>query len=384
MSIYLDNAATTPLSSEVFTKMEPFLFNSFANPSSTHTAGRNARYAVELSRKIIAENLNTTAEHIFFTSGGTEGDNMAILSAIHANKIKVVITSRLEHHAVLNTLRKAENDGLILIKYLDNDAQGRISLTQLNSLLDGTDQVLISLMHANNEIANLNPLEEIADLAEHYGAIFHSDTVQSIGHYHYDTRLLCPDYLVGSAHKFHGPKGVGFLYAKQPESLKSIINGGSQERGKRAGTENVSGIVGAAAAIQDIYQNQVEHESYLKSLKSTLINGLSVLPEITFNGESANINDSLSTVLSVSFPQSLTEFNLLETLDAAGIYASGGSACSGNNTSHVISSLSALSNKNTIRFSFSKYNTISEIEKVITVVKNYFQPSHNQSNLQSA
>ena len=380
MSIYLDNAATTPLSNEVYTQMEPFIFNSFANPSSTHTAGRNARYAVELSRKIIAEQLNTEAENIFFTSGGTEADNMAILSAINANNIQLVITSKLEHHAVLNTLAKAESEGKVKLVFLENDENGVVSLQQLDSLLQASPQALISLMHANNEIGNINPIADIADLADHYGAIFHCDTVQSLGHYHYNSKLLCPDYLIGSAHKFHGPKGIGFLYVREPKNLKSLINGGSQERGKRAGTENVCGIVGMAAALQQAYDKLNEHENHLKNIKTKLINGLSEIPGFFFNGLSGKVEESLSTVLSVSVPQRLG--NLLGILDQAEIYASGGSACSGNKPSHVISAISPQLDQSVIRFSFSRYNTAFEIEEVISQIKHHFQS--NASTLQYA
>jgi len=385
MSIYLDNAATTPLSADVFAEMKPYFFHEFANPSSTHTAGRHARQAIEESRNHIADWLNTSPEHIFFTSGGTEGDNMAILSAIYTQKIRVVITSRLEHHAVLNTLKKAEREGLIKLVFLSNDENGNLSLTELDRLLDEqAEPVLLSLMHGNNEIANLNPIYEIADLAEHYGAVFHCDTVQTMGHYRYDVRQITPDFLVGSAHKFHGPKGVGFLYSRSPEQLIPVINGGSQERGKRAGTENVAGIVGMAAAFQEMYLKLDEHENHIRELKAKLINGLSIYPEIDFNGNSADLNGSLSTVLSISVQNGISSGSLLQHLDLADIYASGGSACSGNGLSHVISALQPKNERDNVRFSFSRYNTNAEIENVLLAIQRYARRYDFESILRSA
>lgn len=381
MNIYLDNAATTPLANEVFTAMKPFIFESFANPSSAHSLGRYAREAVEQSRKIIAENLHTEPGNIFFTSGGTEGDNTAILSAIYNHDIKVVITSKLEHYAVLNTLKALEKRGVIRLVYLENDNKGKLSLTELDALLEKGEPALISLMHGNNEIGNLNPILEIADLADHHGAIFHSDTVQTIGHIDINTRQLAPDFLVGSAHKFHGPKGVGFLYAKEPANLRAFINGGSQESGKRAGTENVAGIVGMAAALQHAYDNQNLYETHIHSLKKRLVNGLTNLAGISFNGYSDHTDKSLSTVLSVSLPALPDGADLLQTLDKAGIFVSGGSACSSNHSSHVIEALGNGKNEETIRFSFSRFNTGSEIDEVVSQLNSLYRNRREQQNL---
>lgn len=381
MNIYLDNAATTPLASEVFTAMRPFIFESFANPSSAHSLGRYAREAIEQSRKIIAENLHTEPGNIFFTSGGTEGDNTAILSAIYNHNIRVVITSRLEHYAVLNTLKALEKTGAIRLLYLENDSKGALSLTDLDALLENEERVLISLMHGNNEIGNLNPILEIADLADHYGAIFHSDTVQTIGHIDINTRQLAPHFLVGSAHKFHGPKGVGFLYTKEPANLRAFINGGAQESGKRAGTENVAGIVGMAAALQHAYDNQNLYETYINSLKERLLQGLSSLSGISINGHSGHPGKSLSTVLSVSLPILPDGADLLQTLDRAGIFVSGGSACSSNHSSHVIEALRTGKKEETIRFSFSRFNTGSEIDEVVSQLNSLYPNSQKQQNL---
>ncbi|SES02846.1 cysteine desulfurase family protein [Pedobacter rhizosphaerae] len=368
MNIYLDNAATTPLSREAFLEMEPFLFGSFGNPSSSHSLGRISRLALEKSRATIAGYLNAEPAQIIFTSGGTEADNTAIQSSIAAG-VKRVITSALEHHAVLNTLKVAERENKIELVYLENDHKGNISITALDRLLQDEKPTLISLMHGNNEIGNLNPILDIADLAEHYGAIFHSDTVQTMGHIRYNTRLLGPDFLVGSAHKFHGPKGVGFLYAKDPGKVLPLISGGSQENRKRGGTENVAGIVGMAAALAKSYQHLDRHEAYILFLKERLINGLRDIPGIHFNGLSANLEQSLSTVLSISADQNDRDVDLLTLLDQEGICASGGSACSSGNPSHVIQALGGKAGQDTLRFSFSRYNTGSEIDRLLSVIQ---------------
>jgi cysteine desulfurase len=368
MNIYLDNAATTPLSREAFLEMEPFLFGSFGNPSSAHSLGRISRLALEKSRATIADHLNAAPSQIIFTSGGTEADNTAIQSSIAAG-VKRVITSALEHHAVLNTLKAAEREDKIELVYLENDHKGNISLTALDRLLQDEKPTLISLMHGNNEIGNLNPILDIADLAEHYGAIFHSDTVQTMGHVRYNTRLLGPDFLVGSAHKFHGPKGVGFLYAKDPGKVLPLISGGSQENKKRGGTENVAGIVGMAAALSNAYQHLDRHEAYILFLKERLIKGLRDIPGIHFNGLSADLEQSLSTVLSISFDQNDRDVDLLTLLDQEGIFASGGSACSSGNPSHVIQALGGARGQDTLRFSFSRYNTGSEIDRLLSVIQ---------------
>lgn len=368
MNIYLDNAATTPLSREAFLEMEPFLFGSFGNPSSAHSLGRISRLALEKSRATIADHLNAAPSQIIFTSGGTEADNTAIQSSIAAG-VKRVITSALEHHAVLNTLKAAEREDKIELVYLENDHKGNISLTALDRLLQDEKPTLISLMHGNNEIGNLNPILDIADLAEHYGAIFHSDTVQTMGHVRYNTRLLGPDFLVGSAHKFHGPKGVGFLYAKDPGKVLPLISGGSQENKKRGGTENVAGIVGMAAALSNAYQHLDRHEAYILFLKERLIKGLRDIPGIHFNGLSADLEQSLSTVLSISSDQIDRDVDLLTLLDQEGICASGGSACSSGNPSHVIQALGGARGQDTLRFSFSRYNTGSEIDRLLSVIQ---------------
>jgi cysteine desulfurase len=367
MNIYLDNAATTPLSKEVFHAIEPYLFETFGNPSSAHFYGREAKKAIEQSRSDIAELLHTTPSQITFTSGGTEADNTAILSAIRLNGIKLAITTPFEHHAVLNTLKFLENKGEIKIEYLAHDERGNLSLTHLKNLLAKHRKAFVSVMHANNEIGNLNNIEEIAACCKSSGAIFHSDTVQTMGHYHYDTGKLEVDYLVGSAHKFHGPKGIGFLYTHPRNKVLPLINGGSQEKGNRSGTENVTGIVGLAKALTLANSNAILNQFHIQKLKDHLIKKLNfTIPGIKFNGNSAHQALSLSTVLSVNLPKTTLTPSLLNFLDDHQICASAGSACSSNSTggSHVLNALGNSTDGTTIRFSFSRYNTETEIDFV--------------------
>ncbi|SMC48364.1 cysteine desulfurase family protein [Pedobacter africanus] len=366
MRIYLDNAATTPLSKAVFRAMEPYLFENFGNPSSAHHFGREARAAICQSRGIVADVLNTSSDHIIFTSGGTEADNTAIVSAICGNNIKLAITTALEHHAVLNTLKALEQRGEIRLVYLNHDAKGVPSLSHLDQLLAANESAFVSVMHGNNEIGNLNDIDQIAKICSHYGAIFHSDTVQTMGQYKYDTQKLGIDFLVGSAHKFHGPKGIGFLYKKSTERLNPFINGGAQEGGQRSGTENVAGIVGLARALELAYSNRESNHAHISGLKERMIYKLTnKIPGISFNGNSSSKELSLSTVLSVALPD--TWGSPLTYLDQHRICASGGSACNSNSgkTSHVLNALHINSDSNTIRFSFSRYNTAEEIDYAV-------------------
>ncbi|MHA4895482.1 cysteine desulfurase family protein [Pedobacter sp. PWIIR3] len=366
MKIYLDNAATTSLSRDVFNAMEPYLFESYGNPSSSHYEGRAAKVAIEQSRKTIADLLNADPKSIIFTSGGTEADNTAIVSAIRANGIKVAITSQLEHHAVLNTLKQLEKSGTIKLFFVKNDDQGALSIPHLQVLLEKNESAFVSLMHANNEIGNLNDIHQIAEVCQSFGAIFHTDTVQSICQYQYNTKLLRADFLVGSAHKFHGPKGIGFLYARNPERLIPMLNGGAQERGLRSGTENVSSIVGLAKALELAYTNLSQHHQHFINVKGKMINDLlSKIPGIKFNGHSASKQQSLATVLSVSLPNPENGQSVLSYLDHHGICASGGSACSSRSSSHVLSALGLANKQTNIRFSFSRYTTEDEVSEAV-------------------
>ncbi|WP_018614819.1 cysteine desulfurase family protein [Segetibacter koreensis] len=366
MNVYFDNAATTPLDEKVFESMLPYLMNHFGNPSSSHKHGRQVRIAIEDARKTIADLLNASPNEIFFTSGGTEADNTAILSAIRGMGIKHAITTKLEHHAVLNTLKSLEKNGEISLNYVSHDRYGNLNLQHLESLLQKNEKTFVSIMHGNNEIGNINDIELIGEICKEYNAIFHSDTVQTMGHYRLDVKKLNVHFLVGSAHKFHGPKGVGFLYVKDSVQAKPLIQGGSQERHVRAGTENVAGIIGLARALEIAYANLDEHRHHIESVKQSCIERLqNGIPRIEFNANSALTNKSLYTILSVSIPATETDF--LINLDFNGISASGGSACNSSNhgASHVLTALGANVKRQTIRFSFSKYNTLDEVDFLV-------------------
>ncbi|WP_295673809.1 cysteine desulfurase family protein [uncultured Mucilaginibacter sp.] len=363
MKIYLDNAATTPLDQNVFEAMTPYFLNHFGNASSKHGPGREAGEALEASRAKIASLLNALPEEIVFTSGGTEADNIAIVSAVTCNHIDHVITTPFEHPAVLQTLRALSSKYHTRVSYIKHDAKGNLDLAHLEYLLRTNTRNLVSVMHANNEVGNLNDIVQIGELCEKYQALFHTDTVQTMGHYRHDLSRLKVHFLAASAHKFHGPKGVGFLYRSKGQRLNRLIHGGGQEGGLRAGTENIPGIVGMARALEIAYGQMEQDHSYIQNLKYHLISRLTeMLPDVAFNGNSADLNKSLYTVLSVSLPG--TDTDLLRYLDAEGIAVSGGSACSGGSASHVLKALGTDPERTTVRFSFSKFNTPAEIDQV--------------------
>lgn len=369
MRVYLDNAATTPLDPEVFEAMKPFLLEDFGNPSSTHAHGRKVRAAIESARKKIAELLNCTPGEIIFTSGGTEADNTLIISSIHTFGLKHAISSPIEHHAVTHTLEIMEKEGRIQLHHVKLDANGHVDLDHLGSLLKEFPKALISLMHANNEIGNLLDIQKVGELAKTYGAFFHSDTVQTMGHYRHNLKELSIGGLTAGAHKFHGPKGAGFMYIQKDRKISQFIHGGAQERNMRGGTENVYGIVGTAKALEIAYREMAEHEKHIRSLKARMIGKLQeTIPGVMFNGDSANLDRSLYTVLNVSLPESEENDMLLFNLDLQGISASGGSACSsGASTgSHVLGALYPGSKRGAVRFSFSKYNTPADIDIAVT------------------
>ena len=372
---YFDNAATTPLDPQVLEAMLPYLANNFGNPSSIHSHGREVRSAVEKARKTVANLLNCSTSEIFFTSGGTEADNMAIVNSVLKHNIKHAITSKLEHHAVLHTLQHLESQGILQISYVNLKENGDVDLEHLIELLAKNERSIVSLMHGNNEVGNLLPMEQAGEISKKYNAIFHSDTVQTMAHYLHDLQKINIDFAVGAAHKFHGPKGVGFLYINGNNKIDPYIHGGSQERNMRGGTENVYGIIGLAKAMEIAYEGMESHKSHIENLKSKLITGLkNKITNIGFNGGSENIKNSLYTVLNVSFPPMDEADMLLFNLDINKISASGGSACtSGSNIgSHVLTALGVSPERPSVRFSFSKYNTIEEvdylIEKVTTII----------------
>lgn len=364
MKVYFDNAATTPLDKEVFAAMTPYLLEHYGNPSSHHTHGREAKAAIEKARRTIAALLNASPEEIIFTSGGTEADNTAIISAIDENEVTRVIIIPFEHHAVLHTLQHQERLGKIELLYIPHNGFGNLDLAQLELLLEQQQRTLVSAMHANNEVSNLNDIDRIGKLCRKYGALFHSDTAQTMAHYAFDLQMLNVDFLAAATHKFHGPKGVGFLYCRKGVKLARLLQGGGQERSLRAGTENITGIVGLAKALEIAYHNLHQHQQHISGLKERLIARLTErIGDITFNGNSALSNHSLYTVLNVSLPPA--DFGLLQYLDEQGISASGGSACSTGHRSHVLSALKADATRENVRFSFSKYNTLMDVDYVV-------------------
>jgi cysteine desulfurase len=368
MRVYLDNAATTPLDKEVFDTMAPFMLEHFGNPSSIHSHGREVRSAIEKARKTVAALLNTSPSELFFTSGGTEADNSAIICSIRTLGIKHAISSPIEHHAVLHCLENLEKNGEIKLSLLSLDEKGHIDLNELEELLKKHPNSLVSLMHANNEIGNLNDIETVGELCEKYDAVFHSDTVQTMGHYKHDLSKLKANFIVGSAHKFHGPKGVGFLYVNSKLKITPLIHGGAQERNMRGGTENVYGIIGLAKALEITYREMTDHRNHIERLKRHMISRLSEsIDGVQFNGDSANLDKSLYTVLNVSLPASDMNDMLLFNLDINKISASGGSACSSgtNIGSHVLRSINCDPDRGAVRFSFSKFNKTEEIDYVV-------------------
>jgi cysteine desulfurase len=371
MHIYLDNAATTPLDQEVIEVMVETMKNEYGNPSSIHAHGRQAKTIVEKARKTIANLLHASPAEVFFTSGGTEADNMAIVRSIEAYGITHAITSPIEHHAVLHTLEELAKNGKIQLDLLRLDAQGNIDLNHLEELLAKNPRTLVSIMHANNELGNLTDIKRVSEICQQYQAIFHSDTVQTMGHYKHDLSELKIDFITGAGHKFHGPKGVGFLYINGNNKIRPLIFGGAQERNMRGGTENVYGIVGLAKALEIAYRDMEEHQVYIQGLKNYMIDALkSAIPTIEFNGNLEPAN-SLYTVLNVSLPCTDMSDMLLFNLDISGISASGGSACSSGSDigSHVLRGINANPARPSVRFSFSKKNTKQEIDIVIAKLK---------------
>ncbi len=372
MRIYLDNAATTPLDPEVFDAMKPFMLEDFGNPSSTHAHGRKVRAAIESARKKIAELLNCTPGEIIFTSGGTEADNTILTGGIVSYNVQNIITSAVEHHAVLDTLTTLSKKKHIHLHFVKLDDRGNVDLEHLEFLLHKHHNAIVSLMHANNEIGNLLDIEAVANLCVQHNAYFHSDTVQTVGHYVHDLKKIKVHGITAAAHKFHGPKGVGFMFIRKDKKIQSFMHGGPQERNMRGGTENVYGIVGLAKALEIAYRDLDEHKKYITGLKSRMIEKLKEsIPGISFHGESGDLKKSLYTVLNVCLPESDQNNLLLFNLDLHGVSASGGSACSSGATagSHVLGSIYPNSQKGAVRFSFSKFNNVEEIDVAVERLK---------------
>ena len=368
--IYLDNAATTSLDKEVLEAMLPYMTTHFGNPSSIYSYGRETRLAVENARKSVARLLGAHPGEIFFTSGGTEANNTAILAAIRDQGCRHIITSPIEHHAVLHTVSHYAC-GDVTHSFVRLLPDGHIDLKNLEEQLEHAGKkCLVSLMHANNEIGNLLSINAVSTLCKKYNALFHSDCVQTVGHYPMDLSRIQVDFISAAGHKFHGPKGVGILYVNRELQIKPMIHGGGQERNMRAGTENIYGIVGFAKALQLAMDHYEKDSAYIKSLKTYMAEQLQKeIPSVTFNGDYNG--SSLYTVLNASFPLSEKSEMLLFNLDINNICVSGGSACSSgaNQGSHVINEVSGDPNKVAIRFSFSKHNTKEEIDIVIGKLK---------------
>ena len=375
MRVYLDNAATTQIAPEVIDYMSDLMRNDYANPSSIHHGGRKSRIIIENARKTVSGFLNTSPGNIFFTSGGTEADNMAIRCGILDNNITHAITSSISHKAVIYPLEELKEKNHISLDYIKLDSNGRVDLNHLNTLLKNNDRTFVSIMHANNEIGTIQPIFEIGEICKKYNAVFHCDTVQTMAHYPIDLQKLNVDFITGSAHKFHGPKGVGFIYISDNINIKPFISGGSQERNMRAGTENVHSIAGLAKAMELSYSNMVKDKIYISEIKKYMIDQLSKnIKDIKFNANCTDFESSLFKILSVSFPKISESEMLLFNLDIHGISCSGGSACSAGNMSgsHVLDEVCKDTNRTGVRFSFSRYNTKAEIDYTIQKIKEIF------------
>jgi cysteine desulfurase len=369
--IYFDNAATTSLDPAVLDAMMPFLTEKFGNPSSIYSYGREGRLAVEQSRKTVARLLNANPAEIFFTSGGTEGTNTAITAAIYDLGCRHIITSPIEHHATLHTVDYYREKGDATLHYVKLLPNGHVDLSDLEQLLSRMEsRCLVTLMHANNEIGNMLDLESAGNICKKFDAVFHSDTVQTIGHYAFDLKKILVHFIAGAAHKFHGPKGVGMLYINEKIKIHPYIHGGSQERNMRAGTENVYGIVGFSKALELALARLEKDRTHINKLKDYMASQLSAaIPGVLFNGDP--FGNCLYTILSVGFPKTEKSEMLLFNLDINHICASGGSACTSGaeQGSHVIQALYPGSDRVTVRFSFNGNNSENEVDYVVSKLK---------------
>ncbi|NVO01422.1 MAG: cysteine desulfurase [Bacteroidetes bacterium] len=366
MKIYFDNAATTPVAPEVIQAMTETLNDVFGNPSSIHEYGRKARVLIENSRKSVANNLNVSPSEIIFTSGGTEADNTAIRGAVFDLGVKHIITSKIEHPAVLNTLDILEKENKVKVSFVKLTENGHIDLNNLEEILSTTSNSMVSLMHANNEIGNLLPMKDVSGICEKYNAFFMSDTVQTMGKYANNFQNFNLHFAACSAHKFYGPKGIGFLYINGNNKISPMLFGGGQERGMRSGTENIHGIVGLAKAMELSYLHLERDQKNISEMKSLMI---ALLKEkvngISFNGDCEN--GGLYSLLNVSFPKTMKSEMLLQNLDINGIAVSGGSACASGSVhvSHVLEEISTDIDRPSIRFSFGRYNNVEEVKYTV-------------------
>lgn len=369
--IYFDNAATTALDPQVLETMMPYLTEKFGNPSSIYSYGRETRMAIETARKSVAKILNAHPAEIFFTSGGTESSNTAITAAVRDLGCRHIITSPIEHHAVSHSVEYIDNQDVAKVSYVKLLPNGHVDIDDLEKLLAGSEEkTLVTLMHANNEIGNILDMKAVGNLCKLYNAIFHSDTVQTVGHFPFDLRNTPVHFITGAAHKFHGPKGVGILYINENVKIKPFVHGGGQERNMRAGTENLYGIVGFAKALEMATTNYEADSSHIGTLKYYMMDELKKnIKSVAFNGDP--LGRSLYTVLSVSFPKTEKSEMILFNLDINNICASGGSACTSgaDQGSHVIRAINNNPNQVTVRFSFCKHNTKAEVDAVVEKLK---------------
>lgn len=371
MRVYFDNAATTPMSEAVIEVMTTVMRNEYGNPSSIHNEGRKMRARIESARKTIAHHIGASIGEVFFTSGGTEANNMAIKCAVRDLGVHRVITSRTEHHCVLHATESVASHQGVQVDYVDVDGLGRMDYAHLEALLaQGEAKTLVSLMHANNEIGTMIDLDRVGELCKTYGALFHSDTVQTAGHFPIDVSKTHVHFISGGAHKFHGPKGVGFIYINGDAMLKPFIDGGAQERNMRGGTENAYGIIGMAKAFDLACTEMEARMAHITRIRDYFRGQLEAhFDDVKFNGDLDG--DNLYTVLSASFPLSDRTDMIVMSLDIYGVSASGGSACSSGaeQGSHVLAAIQAPTDRKTVRFSFSHYNTREEVDFVIEKLK---------------
>ncbi len=373
--IYLDNAATTPILPEVIDVISETMKDSFGNPSSTHQIGRKAKTLVETARKNIARHFNANANEIVFTAGGSEADNLVLFNAVTNLEVKTFISSKIEHHAVLHTLEYLKKTYDVELKWVDVNSQGEIDLNHLEQLLESSEtKCLVSLMYVNNEIGNLLDVQKVGELCQQYDAYFHSDAVQAVGHFNFSPNALNIDFFAASAHKFHGPKGVGFAYVRSGIGIQPLLHGGEQERGARASTENVHSILGMEKALEISYANLQAEQAQIQKLKNYFVEQLkSNFDGIVFNGTAETVETNSYIILNVRFPKDAPM--LLFSLDLDGISVSGGSACQSGSSkgSHVLNEIlteeEAL--KTSVRFSFNKFNTKEEIDSVVEKLKKH-------------
>jgi len=369
--VYLDNASTTAMRPEVIQEMTKIMLEDYGNPSSTHSFGRNGKTILELSRKSIAKHLNCTAQEIIFTSGGTEADNWILRSSVEDLKVERIITSKIEHHAVLHTVWALQDEYKIQVDYVNVNTDGSLDLTHLSNLLADEKKTLVSLMHVNNETGTILDLDRVSLICKQYNALFHSDTVQSVGKTEIDLQKTPVDFILASAHKFHGPKGIGFAFIRKNSGLQPLLFGGEQEKGLRAGTEAVHQIAGMAKALSISYEKLDEERAYISSIKNYLIEQLEIhFPDFRINGK----KDDFYNIINIILPFSSDKTSmLLFSLDMKGIAVSRGSACQSGSIkpSHVLNEMLSETDLKlpNLRISFSHYNTKEDIDWLIESLK---------------